>query len=382
MNQEKTPLVSIWMPVRNATPLIERALQSCANQTYKNLEVVVFNDASTDNTREMVQSFSGRDPRIKLIQNNERLGLVRSMPAAIQHTSGDVVQILSHDDWLARDYIETTLRTFQNCPEAAVVVARIIHVCENEKKISYLNEPETGEGKYPASFYAKHGYKSFLHSAITLGLMRREDALDAAMFMRNLLDNVPESLPEELREMVKYEYGSDVMFPTRVAAKRKYFVVTKKTAYIKDTQPDEHYMAHKGSMKLRAEYGLLDNTAKKIFKHLYFVRKLYEYSFAENFPDYFSYMRRFYGREAIATVCIKFLRNPLRLGFWKEFKPKDMAIFFKGYSLKDVIFSVLLVPARFLERLFQWLKRKGVSKEKIDIRQPKYFLNKEGKFSV
>lgn len=370
------------MPIRNAADLISRALQSCIHQTYKNLEVIVFDDASTDNTIEVVKSFSACDARIKLISNDDRLGFTRSMSAALQHASGEFVQLLNHDDWLAQNYIEKTLRVFRDHPEAGVVAGRIIHMWEKEKVINYLNEPEIAAGAYPIDFYPRNACKTFVPSVVTLGLIRREDALRAALFVRKFLDNIPESLPEELREMMKYEYCSDVLFPSKALARQKRFVLLDEAAYLKEEQPMVHYMAHKGSMKLRAEYGLLDNTAKKFFKYLYFRRRLYEYLFTEDWPDYFSYMRKFYGREVIATVIIKFLRRPLDLGFWRGLGWKDIELFFKDFSLWEILSSAFLFPLRFFERLFDWLKRVIFPRSKPDIRRQEYFLDKEGHFNV
>lgn len=370
------------MPIRNAANLIHRALQSCIHQTHKNLEVIVFDDASTDNTREIVRSFSLHDQRIKLIPNDNRLGLTRSMSAALEHTSGDFVQVLNHDDWLARNYIEKTLKAFRDYPRAGVAAGRIIHVREKDGVIHYLNEPKVSAGIYPLSFYGKNAYKTFIPSIITLGLIRRDDALRAALFVRKFLDNIPESFPRELREMMKYEYCSDVLFPSKVLSKQKFFVLTNETAYLKDEQPIEHYMVHKGSMKLRAEFGLLDNTAKKFFKYFYFRRKLYEHLLAEDRPDYLSYMRKFYGGEVIATTFINFLKRPLNIGFWRGLEWKEVRLFFEGFSFAEVLGSLFQSPLRFFERFFFWLLRIISPRSKPDIRRPEYFLDSDGHFQA
>ena len=72
--KEQTPLVSICIPAFNAQQWILECVNSALAQTYHSLEVLVVDDASTDNTAELVRSIN--DPRIRLVSNVQRLGMV------------------------------------------------------------------------------------------------------------------------------------------------------------------------------------------------------------------------------------------------------------------------------------------------------------------
>lgn len=63
------PLVTVLMPCYNALPYLPEALESILNQTYTNLETLCINDGSSDNTGEVLEEYSKKDSRIKVIHN-------------------------------------------------------------------------------------------------------------------------------------------------------------------------------------------------------------------------------------------------------------------------------------------------------------------------
>lgn len=90
-------MISIIMSAYNAGQTIKKSLDSCLNQTYKDIEIIVVNDCSTDNTREVVESIN--DSRIRLINKevNEGAGLARR--TGIQSIKGDYTIFLDSDDY-------------------------------------------------------------------------------------------------------------------------------------------------------------------------------------------------------------------------------------------------------------------------------------------
>lgn len=95
------PLVSIIMPAYNAEKYLADAIRSVLAQTFKNWELVIVDDGSTDGTRETAQSFSSQDGRIKYVsQPNRKLANARN--TGIKNSSGDLVAFLDSDDlWLS-----------------------------------------------------------------------------------------------------------------------------------------------------------------------------------------------------------------------------------------------------------------------------------------
>jgi glycosyltransferase involved in cell wall biosynthesis len=69
MDSKNTPLVSVVMPSYNGSKFIHTALFSALEQKYTNMECIVIDDGSTDNTKEIVASIQKQDQRVKLVQN-------------------------------------------------------------------------------------------------------------------------------------------------------------------------------------------------------------------------------------------------------------------------------------------------------------------------
>ena len=67
--KKSNPLVSILIPLYNAEEYLSDTLESIIEQTYKNIEIIIVDDASTDNTQEIVKKFQNNDNRIRYIKN-------------------------------------------------------------------------------------------------------------------------------------------------------------------------------------------------------------------------------------------------------------------------------------------------------------------------
>lgn len=99
MNSLKcNPLVSIVMPAYNASGTLVHSIQSVISQKYSNWELLLINDASTDNTLEISEFFSARDSRIKVISNKTNQGVARSRNLALEAHTGVFVSFLDSDD--------------------------------------------------------------------------------------------------------------------------------------------------------------------------------------------------------------------------------------------------------------------------------------------
>lgn len=96
MNKEYQQLVSICMPAYNVENVLEAALRSVLTQTYQRIEVILIDDASTDNTHKVAQSIS--DERIKYFRNKTNLGGYQTMNKAISLSTGDLIAVYHSDD--------------------------------------------------------------------------------------------------------------------------------------------------------------------------------------------------------------------------------------------------------------------------------------------
>ncbi|WP_158258962.1 glycosyltransferase [Photobacterium sp. NCIMB 13483] len=90
-------LVSVIVPVYNGEKHVELALLSIINQTYKNLEIIVVNDGSTDNTSLIINRISAEDKRVKIFNRNN-CGLIDTLNFGLENCSGDYIARMDSDD--------------------------------------------------------------------------------------------------------------------------------------------------------------------------------------------------------------------------------------------------------------------------------------------
>ncbi|HTU51357.1 MAG TPA: glycosyltransferase family 2 protein [Acidobacteriaceae bacterium] len=102
--------VSIGIPTINRSDLALRAIRSALAQTYSDVEVIVSDDASTDDTVARVQEI--RDPRLVLVQQKQRLGLVGNFDFCLRHATGEFFLLLGDDDILLPNAIEKLVQPF------------------------------------------------------------------------------------------------------------------------------------------------------------------------------------------------------------------------------------------------------------------------------
>ena len=103
------PLVSVCIPVYNGAKYIGEAIRSVIDQGYPNVEILVQDNASTDDTWAVVQGLAQRYPQISLQRNDTNLGMAPNWNAVIERACGDYVMLLSADDYLEQGFLSECL---------------------------------------------------------------------------------------------------------------------------------------------------------------------------------------------------------------------------------------------------------------------------------
>ncbi len=102
--------ISIIITAYNVSKYIERAVESVLSQTYKDLEVIIVNDCSTDNTKEIIENLAKEDDRIKIVYHTENKGAGWSRRDGIEACTGDFFITVDGDDWLDDTFIESLVK--------------------------------------------------------------------------------------------------------------------------------------------------------------------------------------------------------------------------------------------------------------------------------
>ena len=135
-----TPLVSICMPAYNAANTIRNALNSLLLQSYKNFEITVSDNASTDDTLKIVSDFE--DPRIKIHRNEINIGGEANFNLCIKLATGKYTTIFHADDVYEPNMLEMQVAFLETNHQAGAVFTQASLIDEAGKKIGKINLPE------------------------------------------------------------------------------------------------------------------------------------------------------------------------------------------------------------------------------------------------
>ncbi len=118
---ERYPLISILIPNYNYVKYVATAVDSALAQTYQNIEVVVSDNCSTDGAWELLNERYGDDPRVRLHQNEQNIGMARNFDRLMELARGRYVMCLSSDDFLFPPHLARLAERFEAEPELDVV---------------------------------------------------------------------------------------------------------------------------------------------------------------------------------------------------------------------------------------------------------------------
>ncbi len=161
--------VSIIIPVYNEEEHVQEAIQSALNQTYKDIEIVVIDDASTDNSEKKVLELAKKHSNIVFIKENVNLGVSLARNKAISIATGEYIFPLDADDKIEKTLVEKAAKVLDENPQTGVVYSFYkyfqdrddIDECEvKEDGIIYDNGCLNGSMFRKEDFYKVGGYKT------------------------------------------------------------------------------------------------------------------------------------------------------------------------------------------------------------------------------
>lgn len=123
-------LVSVIVPVYNSEHFLERCLDSILNQTYKNIEVLLINDGSTDSSGEICETFKNKDRRVRVI-HQKNAGVSSSRNIGIDMSEGKYIQFVDSDDYIEPKMIEILTREIEKKVELAICGYKIENIDDN-----------------------------------------------------------------------------------------------------------------------------------------------------------------------------------------------------------------------------------------------------------
>jgi glycosyltransferase involved in cell wall biosynthesis len=127
------PLVSILVSNYNYARYIGEAIESALSQTYSNIELIICDDGSTDNSVDIIEGYQRKDPRLQLIRKANG-GQASGFNAAFSASRGELVALLDSDDCFLPHKVEKTVTDFQAHPDAGFGLHRVIRISADRRR--------------------------------------------------------------------------------------------------------------------------------------------------------------------------------------------------------------------------------------------------------
>jgi len=137
----KNPTVSVIIPTYNRANLIGRAIQSVLNQTYKDFELIIVDDGSTDNTKEVIKEFQKKDKKINYIRHEKNKGGSAARNTGIKLARGAYIAFLDSDDEWLPEKLERQIKAFEESgSQVGVIYTEFAVVSTNGKSMRERNK--------------------------------------------------------------------------------------------------------------------------------------------------------------------------------------------------------------------------------------------------
>jgi glycosyltransferase involved in cell wall biosynthesis len=133
--------VSIGVPVYNGAVHIRRALDSLLAQSFRDFELIISDNASTDDTREICQEYERKDSRVRYVRQKRNLGPIRNFDFLLNQSKGEYFMWAAHDDVWDSRFLETMVHEFAKSDDSVVAVG-----CEAQYTVDTIKQPFFREG--------------------------------------------------------------------------------------------------------------------------------------------------------------------------------------------------------------------------------------------
>ena len=157
--------ISVIITSYNYSNVIGEAINSVLCQLFDNFEIIIADDASSDNSIEVIKEFQERDNRIKLITNETNLGIAKTLEKAVCEAQGEWIVLLESDDILKPDYFSEKLKASEKYTDAGLIYNAVEFFGENsesaQKKFQNIIKRNARQTE-PQNMFYNFGYNNYI----------------------------------------------------------------------------------------------------------------------------------------------------------------------------------------------------------------------------
>lgn len=170
--EDQTELISVIVAAYNIESYIERGLRSVCNQTYRNLEIIVVDDGSTDATGQILDKLAKSDARIQVI-HEENGGLAHARNTGIAKAKGNYIGFVDGDDWIDPDMYEKLFAALTD-KQADIAVCRYRQITRTRTVDGSVDRAVLFEGQEALTVYVEEREEFVIQNAAWNKLYRKE----------------------------------------------------------------------------------------------------------------------------------------------------------------------------------------------------------------
>ncbi len=266
-NQTNYPLVSIGLPAYNGDKTIRASIESLLAQDYPNYELIICDDASTDQTPEICQYYAGKDQRIRYYRNGNNLGMYANWMRLMDLSSGKYFMWSANDDLRKPSFVTSMVNELERHPQAGIAMSATELVMEDGSHFGDVHYQGIADPN-------KMSYFRLMMRSAGLGRGRKKYAVYIyGLYRRELLQSAMRYFEDTL--------FSDRLFVTLMALITRFRYVDE-TLYVKMRHPKykiryPHEKADKMSVTYLKRFSIVGILMKMIWRCdlVPFHRKLY-----------------------------------------------------------------------------------------------------------
>lgn len=201
------PRLSIGLPVYNGEHLLPLALDALVNQSYRDFELIISDNASTDGTERICRDYASRDERIRYLRQPRNIGMVANHNFLVGEARGELFKWASHDDLYDSDYLLRCVEALDSHPEASLAHSWGVLMEEDGTPMRMFRYPPgTAAARAPERFRSMldDGPGDWTYAVFRTGILRRtplhgtyhggDRTMIAELALHGVLHQVPEPL--------------------------------------------------------------------------------------------------------------------------------------------------------------------------------------------
>ena len=136
-----SPTLTVVMPNYNHAQYLSESLEAILAQSYRPQEIIVLDDASTDNSVEVIERYANKEPTIQLIKAEVNQGVIPQLNRLLKIAKGDFFYAAAADDKILPGFLERTMQMFEAHPEAGLCSTRAIFIDADGRNLGPLHQP-------------------------------------------------------------------------------------------------------------------------------------------------------------------------------------------------------------------------------------------------